>query len=86
MVAANQTVVVEDLKRDRRFAGNPLFLKHELRFYAGAPIRGTGGQVLGALCVMDTEPRRFSRREKRLLEENAAEVASEIERLAGIGA
>ncbi|WP_052573826.1 AI-2E family transporter [Haloferula sp. BvORR071] len=84
VVAANQTVVVEDLKRDRRFAGNPLFLKHELRFYAGAPIRGTGGQVLGALCVMDTEPRRFSRREKRLLEENAAEVASEIERLAGI--
>ena len=39
--------------------------------------------MLGALCVMDTAPRRFSRRERRLLEENAAEVASEMERLAG---
>ncbi len=83
VVAANALVVVEDLKRDRRFTGNPMLVKHALRFYAGAPIRATNGMAIGALCVMDNEPRRFSRRERRLLEENAAEVASEIERLAG---
>lgn len=83
VVAANKTVVVEDLKRDRRFAHNPLLKNHEFRFYAGAPIRSAEGHVLGALCVMDTEPRRFSHRERRLLEENATEVASEMERLAG---
>jgi predicted PurR-regulated permease PerM/GAF domain-containing protein len=83
VVATNAVVVVEDLKRDRRFTGNPMFVKHELRFYAGAPIRAANGVAIGALCVMDTTPRRFSHREKRLLEENAAEVASEIERLAG---
>jgi GAF domain-containing protein len=85
VVAANEVVVVEDLKRDRRFTGNPMLVKHELRFYAGAPIRAANGMPIGALCVMDTAPRRFSRRERRLLEENAAEVASEIERLAGTG-
>jgi predicted PurR-regulated permease PerM/GAF domain-containing protein len=85
VVAANEVVVVEDLKRDRRFTGNPMLVKHELRFYAGAPIRAANGMPIGALCVMDTAPRRFSRRERRLLEENAAELASEIERLAGTG-
>jgi predicted PurR-regulated permease PerM/GAF domain-containing protein len=83
VVAANAVMVVEDLKRDRRFTGNPMLVKHGLRFYAGAPIRAASGMPIGALCVMDTVPRRFSRRERRLLEENAAEVASEIERLAG---
>jgi predicted PurR-regulated permease PerM/GAF domain-containing protein len=86
VVAENAVVVVEDLKRDRRFTGNPMLVRHELRFYAGAPIRAANGMPLGALCVMDTMPRRFSRRERRLLEENAAEVASEIERLAGTNA
>ena len=82
VVAANSSVVVEDLKRDRRFTGNPLLVKHSLRFYAGAPIRAANGHPIGALCVMDVEPRRFTIRERRLLEENAAEVAEEIERLA----
>lgn len=86
VVAANAVLVVEDLKRDRRFTGNPMLVKHELRFYAGAPIRASNGMVIGALCVMDTSPRRFTHRERRLLEENAAEVASEIERLAGTNA
>lgn len=83
VVAANGVIVVEDLKRDRRFTGNPLLVKHSLRFYAGAPIRASNGQPLGALCVMDTVPRRFTTRERRLLEQTAAEVAEEIERLAG---
>ena len=83
VVAANGVVVVEDLKRDRRFAENPLLTKHSLRFYAGAPIRAANGQPIGALCIMDTAPRRFSKRERRLLEQSAAELGEEIERLAG---
>lgn len=86
VVAANAVVVVEDLKRDRRFTGNPLLVRHSLRFYAGAPIRAANGQPIGALCVMDTSPRRFTARERRLLEQSAAEVGEEIERLAATGA
>ncbi len=82
VVAANAPIVVEDLKRDHRFTGNPLLVRHALRFYAGAPIRSSGGQALGALCVMDVVPRRFTESERRFLEQYAAEVAEEIERLA----
>jgi predicted PurR-regulated permease PerM/methylmalonyl-CoA mutase cobalamin-binding subunit len=82
VVAANGAIVVKDLKRDRRFARNPLLLQHGIRFYAGVPIRSANGQPLGALCVMDTSPRVFSKREQRMLEENAAEAAEEIERMA----
>ena len=82
VVASNGAVVVKDLKRDRRFARNPLLLKHGIRFYAGVPIRSANGHPLGALCVMDTSPRGFSKREQRMLEENAADAAEEIERMA----
>ena len=40
LVASNEVVVVEDLARDRRFAGNVFLKANGLRFYAGrAPPR-----------------------------------------------
>ncbi|MDB6078104.1 MAG: putative phytochrome sensor protein [Akkermansiaceae bacterium] len=83
VVAADGLLVVPDLKRDRRFAGNPLLNKHGLRFYAGVPIHAVNGQPIGALCLMDTSPRRFTKQEARLLLANAEEIGEEIERLAG---
>jgi len=81
VVASDEVFVVRDLKRDRRFAKNPLVVEHGIRFYAGAPIRVGNGQTIGALCLMDTEPRSLTPQESRLLKANAAEVAEEIERL-----
>ncbi|MCW1887746.1 AI-2E family transporter [Luteolibacter flavescens] len=84
VVAADDMVVVRDLKRDRRFAKNPIVVEHGIRFYAGAPIRVANGQTIGALCLMDTEPRQLNRQESRLLQANAAEIAEELERLAEV--
>ncbi|MEK7951350.1 AI-2E family transporter [Luteolibacter soli] len=84
VVASDEVFVVRDLKRDRRFAKNPLVVEHGIRFYAGAPIRVGNGQTIGALCLMDTEPRRLTAQESRLLKANAEEVAEEIERLAEV--
>jgi predicted PurR-regulated permease PerM/GAF domain-containing protein len=83
VVAADDVFVVKDLKRDRRFAKNPMVVEHGIRFYAGAPIRANG-QTIGALCLMDTEPRTLTAQESRLLKANADEVAEEIERLAEV--
>ena len=83
VVAANGTVVARDLSRDRRFAGLPIVRDHGIRFYAGAPVRAANGKPLGALCVMDVSPRGFTPQEKRMLEASAAEVAEEIQRMAG---
>lgn len=55
----DRVLVVPDATRDRRFSGNPLVIgAFGLRFYAGAPLRAAMGDTLGALCVVDTRPRR----------------------------
>jgi hypothetical protein len=74
VVAMDDVLVIEDLARERRFARNSLVKERGLRFYAGAPLRTTGGHVLGALCVLDTKPRHFGDHDKRLLEVMAEEV------------
>jgi GAF domain-containing protein len=54
-----EPLVVPDARRDSRFAGNPLvmFAPH-IRFYAGVPLVDREGFPLGALCVIDSRPRR----------------------------
>lgn len=74
VVAEGAPVVVEDIARDPRFAGNPSVLEKGLRFYAGAPLRDSEGFVYGSLCLLDTEPRTLSERELRLLESMAEDL------------
>jgi PAS domain S-box-containing protein len=51
-------LLVNDLSRDERFAGNPLVMgAPHVRFYAGAPIISAEGHYVGVVCVMDTAPR-----------------------------
>ncbi len=77
-VAAGALLVVPDVQRDPRFAGNPALAEQSIRFYAGAPLHDAQGQVLGTLCLLDTRPRTLSERDARLLESLAAEVMSPL--------
>ena len=78
VVAGNAPLVVNDVRRDPRFASNPALLARKIRFYAGAPLRDDDGYVLGTLCLLDTVARAFSRRDLLLLETLAAEVMSVV--------
>lgn len=80
LLAANDSLVVEDLARDRRFANNPWLREHRLRFYAGVPLRTGDGQAIGALCLIDTKPRSFTDRETRQLQEYATDLMEELEK------
>jgi predicted PurR-regulated permease PerM len=78
VVASAETLIVEDIARDPRFANNPVLHERGLRFYAGAPLRDARGTVYGSLCLLDTVPRVFTERETRLLEGMAAELMREV--------
>lgn len=78
VVANGKTLVVPDVAKDLRFANNPA-LKGRVRFYAGAPMRDEGGQVIGTLCLLGSEPLAFSERDLKLLEALAADTMQALQ-------
>ena len=79
-ICQNDVLVIEDTREDPRFADNPFVTGHpRLRFYAGAPLRASGGLNIGALCVLDTKPRTLSEAERRSLEDLAAIVMDALD-------
>jgi len=51
-----------------------------LRFFAGAPIITSDGFQLGAVCVIDKKPRRFTEGDKLILENMASRAMQEIKK------
>ncbi len=78
-VAGNDILVIEDILRDKRFANNPLLKERSLRFYAGVPLQ-VNKLPIGAVCLLDTKPRRFSEENRRLLRVMADEIVEELQR------
>jgi GAF domain-containing protein len=74
------TYIVEDARQDPRTLANSLVCgQFGLRFYAAAPLRTADGHRLGTLCVIDKEPRMFSPRQARVLDQLANVVVDEME-------
>ncbi|SAK82777.1 diguanylate cyclase [Caballeronia catudaia] len=76
---SERLLLVEDTHADARFAGNPLVTgAPHVRFYAGVPLRSSGGLVLGTLCAIDTKPGTLSASKQAALCDLAATVEREI--------
>jgi PAS domain S-box-containing protein len=59
---------IEDTALDKRFATSAQTLYEQpIRFYAGAPLLAPDGTAIGALCVVDTKPRKLSAEQKSIL-------------------
>lgn len=78
VVSSGATLVVKDTERDPRFADHPAVELWDIRFYAGAPLLTADGHVLGALCLLDTEPHELSEEETALLSDMAADIVEII--------
>ena len=75
----DRTLVVPDTHADPRFKDNPYVIGPPfIRFYAGHPILGPGDARIGALCIIDDNPRTFSTDDKHKLRTLAALVQLEI--------
>ncbi|MDB5263031.1 MAG: serine/threonine protein kinase, partial [Adhaeribacter sp.] len=74
-------IVYKNASTEPCLLANPLIAgEFGLRFYAGAPIKTSDGHSIGAVCVVDKEPRDFSEADQRVLEHLAAIVMDELER------
>ena len=73
-------LIIENALADPRFAESPLVVGPPyVRSYAGIPLRTPEGYNVGALCAMDTRPRRFSPADIAILSNFANIVCDELE-------
>jgi len=78
----DRPVVIRNAREETRWAGNPLVVMPKgLVFYAGHPIRSQAGHPLGALCLIDHEPREFSDVDLQDLQDFAAQVEQYFQRV-----
>ena len=76
----DEVLCVPDTLDDSRFAGNALVTDGpKIRFYAGAPITDEGGHAVGAICVIDFEPRPASQAQLDRLRDLAWGVSAAIQ-------
>lgn len=67
-VNTQDILIVPDTSVDSRFKENPIVkLFPKIRFYAGAPLISPNGYNLGALCVLDKEPRSLTATQQKAL-------------------
>ena len=60
-ICGTEMLVVRDMTQDRHFDRCPMVVGDpHCRFYCGMPLITDEGYALGALCVMDFEPRQLS--------------------------
>lgn len=73
------SVIVEDATVSVEFADNPFVVGDpHVRFYAAHPLFAPGGEPVGTLCIVDTEPRSFDEAQSVLLQDLAFWVQTEL--------
>ena len=78
-IQSPETLVVIDATRDERFAHRTTVTgERHIRFYAGRPLAVGGGERVGTLCLVDSEPREFDAEQLHLLDEMGVWVEREL--------
>ncbi|MFG3102236.1 GAF domain-containing SpoIIE family protein phosphatase [Streptomyces sp. NPDC048182] len=78
VVTGREAVAVADTRQDARTAASPAVDDLGVKGYLGMPLTDADGQVLGALCAIDSRPRDWSARELADLEDLAAACSAEL--------
>lgn len=79
-VLGDELLVVQDATQDERFVDHPFVTgAPNIRFYAGAPLVVSGGHRVGALCLIDQQPRQLTSVQREALQCLAVVAASALE-------
>ena len=78
VVATRGPLIVNDATLDPLVQENAAVSDLGVRAYLGVPFRETNGEVLGAFCAIDTDPRDWSDQDLETLEDIAATLGTEI--------
>ncbi|MFJ7527936.1 GAF domain-containing SpoIIE family protein phosphatase [Streptomyces griseus] len=78
VVAEGRPLVLADARQDARTCDSLAIPDLGVVGYAGMPLTDGDGHVLGSLCAIDTEPRRWTPRELGLLEDLAQACSAEL--------
>lgn len=80
VVDSNQVLAISDALNDSAYANSILVQRYGIRAYLGAPLIDSAGNCLGAIAVMDLQPRTFTSQQIKFLELMARWSMSEFER------
>ena len=79
-ILREDVTVFENALKEPCLLANPMVTgEFGLRFYAAAPLITKDGYNIGALCIVDQEPREFSDIDQRILENLASVIMEEIQ-------
>ena len=78
-IDTREPLVLTDARLNTEWADHPLVTGGpNIVFYAGRPLAGPNGQVVGALCLVDQQPRELSDPDLALLDDLAGWVETEL--------
>jgi PAS domain S-box-containing protein len=60
-IQKGETLVIPDTLADERYASDPVVTSEPyVRFYAGVPLITPGGEAIGTVCIVDSQPRKIN--------------------------
>lgn len=77
-ILSSEPLVYEDTLEDPVLVESAP-VKQGVRFYAGAPLTNPDGYLIGTICIADYQPRRFSQKDRDVLEALARVVMEQME-------
>lgn len=79
VVASGEPLVIENTTNDPLVRDNPGLSELNAVAYLGMPLTTAAGEVLGAFCVIDHQPRNWKAEDVEIMRELARSVMTEIE-------
>jgi GAF domain-containing protein len=78
VVRTGRALVIGDLLREPQYRDCPMAVGNNIRSYVGAPLKTIHHELIGTVCLLDTEPDIFSDAHRTVLEHLARYAATQL--------